>query len=730
MTFAPLLRQSNSATIPKALVLAAFAAFVLLVLRIAAVESPIMASDEYAYFAHAEYAQTAEQLQRLDPGLQAVENRVYPALYGVWKAISPHHTALAGRIFNALSFVLGAFALFAVFARVFDRKSALISTLLYLALPLSFYSTTVLPEVAFQLSIYLVAGVVVAAGSRPGYRYVAAAAALCTLSYFIKPHAVALIVACAAYWFATGMLERDVPARVRWRRALSLTAIFGLMVGLLIVVVGKLLPAAAPSTGILPSFYVVYIGQIFDVAFLSANLINLVNYVGGHLWLLLVLFTPGSVAILGIVHGLLRGGESTPGADDPAHERRAYFALFVALMLVAFLLMVALFTSSAAMGNDFERDRLHGRYLAGLLPFLLAYSVWASRRAGSRLVPLLAMAVLVGFFFIGSTMYHLFPWDYPDAFGFFRPELSVWTFDGALTWLAWWLLAMGIGCWLLALRFRTARWPYVAFALLWMLAGHAQMARWTAFQSGQNRPIVAAARAIDTFLGDVPVGSGLIATSERYGETSTLLMALDSPQYVRTFAGGATLGPTDVPDGVHWIVVPRSMAVDIAGSAELDFDNLRLVLLDATYQWPLIEAKSDWDGSPLAIDTGYAGMPALLHGFNDAEQWGSWSRIETASVELPVRVSGPVVLEFFAWQVADHPNFALRVGLGDAVKDIRLGDSGQEYRVELSPSAPGDRIVFAAKVVRHPGESRGLGVALARVRVSRAAVQQTVVIDQ
>src|SRR3546814_567152 len=122
MTFASL-RPSNGATIPRALVLAAFVAFVLLMLRIAAVESPIMASDEYAYFAHAEYAQVAEQLERLDPALQAVENRVYPALYGVWKAISPYHTALAGRILNALGFVLGAFVLFAVFTRVLDRKS-------------------------------------------------------------------------------------------------------------------------------------------------------------------------------------------------------------------------------------------------------------------------------------------------------------------------------------------------------------------------------------------------------------------------------------------------------------------------------------------------------------------------------------------------------------------------------------------------------------------------------
>lgn len=705
--------------------LAAFVAFVLLALRIAAVESPIMASDEYAYFVHAEYAQAAAQIERLDPGLQAVENRVYPALYGIWKAISPNHTALAGRIVNALGFVLGAFLLYAVFARVFDRRSALLSAMVYLALPLSFYSTTLLPEVAFQLSIYLVAGVVVLAGPRPRYLFIALAAALCALSYFIKPHAAALILACSAYWFATGLLERDATARLRWRRALSRAAVFGVLVVLLIVAVGTVLPASTtPGIGVMPTFYRGYIEQITDPAFVMANLASVATYVGGHIWVFLVLFTPGLVAIAAAVHGLLRAGDGAPDTDDPQRERRVWFALFLALTLAAFLAMVALFTSSAAMGNDFERDRLHGRYLAGLLPFLLAFSVWASGRGGSRGVPLLALVALTSFAMVGSTLFRLFPWDYPDVFGFFSPATPGWTFDGALRWPSLSLLAIGIGCWLLALRFRSSPWPYIVFASMWMFAAHVQMGRWQAFQSGQNRPIIAAANAIDTFLGDVPVGSGLIATSDRYGATSTLLMALDTPQYVRTFAAHATLGPADVPEGVHWIVVPHSMGVDIAGSAELDFADQRLVLLDAAYRWPLIRAKNDWDGRPLMIDTGYSGTPALLHGFNDAEEWGSWSRRERAVVELPVRIGGPLVIEFFAWQVANHPDFILRIRVGDAVREIRLGATGRDYRVELNPSEDADRVVFESKVVRTAGESRALGVALARLRISRA-VQQT-----
>lgn len=717
--------------IPGPLVLGAFLTFVLLVLRIAAVESPIMASDEYAYFATAHYAQAAAQLQQMDPGLQAVENRIYPALYGVWKTISPHHAALTGRIFNALSFVLGSFVLFVVFARVFDRKSATTSALLYLLLPLSFYATTLLPEVVSQLSIYLVAGVVACAGDRPRYRHIAVAAALCVLSYFIKPHAMALILACAVYWFATGMLERDAPIHLRWRRALARSALFCVITALLIVAVGKLLPAStATGTHMMPSFYRDYVDRIFDVAFLWANLTSVAYYVGGHLWVLLALFTPGLVAITHAVLELLRDGGREPDTGNSGCKRRAYFALFVALMLTAYLLMAALFTSSAAMDNDFERDRLHGRYLAGLIPFLLAFSVWASSRAGGRLMPLLAIGALVGFAFFGSTLYRIFPWDYPDAFGFFRTTMHGWTFDGALIWPAWWLLVAGTACWLLALRFRATSWPFVAFTLVWMLAGHVQMWSWQAFQSEQIRPVVEAARAIGNFLDDVRVGSGLVATSERYGQTATLLMGLDKPQYVRAFAVDARLRRSDIPAGVHWIVVPRSMGVDIAGSAELVFGDQHLVLLDGTYRWPHIERKADWDEQPIAIDTSHRGQPALLHGFNDAEEWGSWSKTKMASVELPVSIKGPVALDFFAWQVGDHPDFMLRIVLGDAVKEIRLDATGRDYRVELNPTEGDDRIMFESKVVRRPGESRSLGVALARLRVSRIAAQQAVVTGQ
>lgn len=718
--------SDNALTFPRGVLAAAFLTFVMLVMHIVAVEAPVMASDEYAYFGSAKNSGAGAQLFDLDPGLQRVENKVYPLFYRLWESISAGNVALVGRVSNALLFVLGGLVLFAVFTRVFDRRSASVSTLLYLLMPSSFYSTTLLPEVEFQLTIYLVTGVLVAAGPRPRYASIGAAAVLCALSYLIKPHAAALIVACAAYWFATGILERDMSAVQRWRHAWARAIFFCVLTGLLIFAVSKLWPVATEAdAGMLPQFYRTYLHRMIDGGFLLANFIGLLDYVGGHLWVWLVLATPGLVALAQACLGLLRRGGGEIVALDAMAERRAYLALFIVLMLVGFVMMVALFTTSAAMGNDFERYRLHGRYLVGLLPFLLAYGVWASSRASSRLVPLVAIGALVSFALVGPLRYKLFPWDYPEAFGFFVPTMQYWTFDGAFVWPIWWLPAIGTACWLLALRFSGTRWPFVAFTVVWMLASHAQMSRWLTFQSEHGRPTFAAARAITKFMGDVPAGSGLIATSDRYGQTSTLLMGLDSPQYVRAFGADAKLERTDLPAGVSWIITPRSMHVDVIGSAEVDFGDQRLFLLDGKYQWPLIGEKARWDGKPLAIGTGSRGEPFLLHGFNEAEEWGSWSKDAKAFVELPVRIHGPVVLSFFAWQLEGHPDFLLQVGLEDAIEAIGLGAEGRDYQVVLNPAEDGDRIMFESKVVHRPGESRGLGVALARLRIARAVAPQT-----
>ncbi|HEY0661753.1 MAG TPA: glycosyltransferase family 39 protein [Lysobacter sp.] len=570
-------------SVPRSLLVAAFVAFAFMAMRVVTVGSPIMASDEYAYFGTAKFAGEVGSIFQFDPGMQAVGNRVYPLLYRGWALVGHGDTASVGRLFNSLLFVLGTFILFNIFMKVFDRRSALLAAILYLLMPLSFYAVTLLPEVEFQVSVYLVALVVALAGPRPSYARIAVAAALSALAYFIKPHAAALIGATGLYFVATAWLQREEPRSRRLVLSIGRGACYWGLSALLIVLVSKLVPVGSASGGeVVSSFYRSYVDRIFDVSFITANLAGLADYVGGHLWLLLALFAPGVcfVVISGcrLLLSALRSASPDAQAEVPAS---AYFALYVLLLLLAFLVMISVFTSTAGMLSDFEKYRLHGRYLAPVLPLLLGCSVWAVGQRQGRMAAVLGLVALVTFVLFGRGLYKVFPWDYPDAFGLFGPSLRYWGFAGALEWTAWAILLAGIVGYLALALNRRPRAGYVAFVVVVALASHAQMWRWVDFHVESNRPAVAAADAIESYLGDAPTGSGLVLTLDRYGQAPYLLMGLDHPQFVRTTTKGSTLSALELPPGIRWVVAPQSAQLVVPGASESVFGDQRLYLLEA-----------------------------------------------------------------------------------------------------------------------------------------------------
>ncbi|MDR7100825.1 hypothetical protein J2X04_003206 [Lysobacter niabensis] len=570
------------ANVPRSLLAAVFVVFALLAMRVVTTGSPIMGSDEYAYFGTAKFADDAGTIFQFDPGMQAVGNKVYPLLYSGWESVSHQDAGSVGRLFNSLLFVLGAFVLYGIFARVFDRRSALYSAILYLLMPVSFYATTLLPEVEFQVSVYLVTLMVAMAGRKPSYRSIAAAAALSALSYLIKPHAAALICACGLYWFATGMLQREGALPRRLARAAGRAAWYFGLSAFFIMAITKLAPGNRAAGGdVVASFYRSYVERIFDVDFLLANLTGFVDYAGGHLWLLLALFAPGLVFVAASSGRLMGQAWRAKSGSSPVDEMpdSSYFALYVALLLLAFLAMIAIFTSSAGELSDFEKFRLHGRYLAPLLPLLLGCSVWAVAQRPGRLVPLLGLAALVAFVFVGRGLYKIFPWDYPDAFGLFGPSLHYWGFTGASTWTVWVILLAGILGYLAQACGVRARLSYMAFVLVVALASHTQMWRWLDFHVESNRSTVAAADAIETYLGDAPTGSGLVLTLDRYGQAPYLLMGLDHPQFVRAASNGQVVAAKDIPAGVRWIVAPQAAQLVVPDASERSFGNQRLYLL-------------------------------------------------------------------------------------------------------------------------------------------------------
>jgi len=577
----PIRHLSN---VPRSLLIACFMMFVLLAVRIVTTAAPIMASDEYAYFATAKFSTEAGSVFAFDPGMQAVGNRIYPLLYRGWDYLGDGHAASVGRLFNALLFVLGAFVLFPMFSRIFDRRAALQSALLYLLMPFAFYATTLLPEVEFQISVYLAVLVVVLAGPRPSYQSIVVAAALSALSYFIKPHAAALIGATAVYMLATGWLQREKSRSERLMLSISRSALYVASSAILILLITKLVPAGPAAGGeVVASFYRSYIDRIFDVHYILSNLAGFADYFAGHLWLLLALFAPGLWFVL-TAGGRLLVSCFGPARSAPSEEgsASAYFAMYVLLLLLAFLAMIAVFTNVAGAVSDFEKYRLHGRYLAPILPLLLGCSVWAVNQFRGRVAPALGLIALVTFVLLGRGLYKLFPWDYPEAFGLFGPSLRYWGFQGAASWAVWVILLAGIvGYGLKVARPRISS-GYMAFLAIAMISSNLQMWRWVDYHVEANKSAVAAADAIESYLGDAPAGSGLVLTLDRYGRAPYLLMGLDHPQFVRTTSQGATISAAEIPPGTRWIVAPIDAQLVIPGASEGTFGDQRLYLIKPT----------------------------------------------------------------------------------------------------------------------------------------------------
>lgn len=709
----------GAVTAPRPLWIAMLVVFFLMAIRVASINSPVMGSDEYAYFHAAKYQASGEQLFTLDPYLQRVDNKVYPWLYRAWAAGSVEHADTVGRLFNSLLYCLGSLLLFGIFRRCMDQRSALLSALLYLAMPFSFYATTLLPEVEFQLSIYLLALVWLAERGASSWRQVVLAALVSAISYLIKPHAAAAILASAAY-LAWSRISLVVAGSALRRAVLGLLQAVGYLACtvLLIKLLRHVLDPAG-SSAIVASFYQAYLDQLRDPHHLLKNLRSIAGYVGGHVWVWLVFFAPGVVALLADLRHWLpwyRTAAPVIAAEADIEQARRKLTLFLCLLAAAMLSMVALFTDAAAAGSAFERGRLHGRYLEALLPFLLAYGMWWTGRGASRWVALLGFAAMASFVLWGRFWFHVYPWDYPDLFGLFDRKIRYWGFDHAARWPLRLSVALAIVCWTAFLFSARRRLAYLVFVAGAMLAAHGQMSAWLKFENELTDQVLEDGTAIRTFLGAQPQGSGLVATYERFGQASYLLAALDTQQHVLVLAPGSALDPQQVPKDVSWVVAPIAMEVRLPEAWKIDFGSQRLYLLENSRVRPTAPQKPVWDGKPLKIDTSSAANPARFRGFRPGEEWGRWSTAQRASIELPALVSGRVRVEFFGWAAAPSTHPQVSVGLGSAEASVPITGQGEDHQVVLEVKTPTDSLWFE----RVPAVDGGvpLGVAVSRVQVT------------
>ena len=390
-----------------------------LFLRNTILDTPIYASDEYAYLIAGKFYDHRPALSQDDPGLQVVPNVLYfrivnaafRATHNGWETL---------RVLNVFLYALVGLGFTAVAYRLTGRAIAAGFLLLYFLLPWSGYTASVQPEIVAYFAICLVAFTAIAAIRWSSLLLCALAGFLAAGSYYIKPSIVGIAVGTAFFLLLYFGDKQSQKRRWLFRGLACGAFLISLYLGLLIwrCVAGE-------SWTWLPDFMSGHYGYELRQS-TGSGWTTAVSCLGstctGHVTVLLLMFPFGITAIV----RALRTGPVQSDGEGNHSWLSVTLARWIVWALLASLTVVSYYSVKTAGINDFGA-RLHGRYLGFALPFLLLFSVLfvhstfgrADRsQVNQRWLRLSALCLFSGLFVSGTVYRRIFqslsvglPWN-------------------------------------------------------------------------------------------------------------------------------------------------------------------------------------------------------------------------------------------------------------------------------------------------------------------------------
>lgn len=695
--------------------------FILLILRATLLHSPIFGGDEYAYFVHGKYYPNYEFLYQYDPMLQGIENRIYFLVENLWFEFDANAASQIGKLWHVLLYCLGGAIIFFLLRAVYDLPTAAATTLIYLMLPMSAYTATLMPEVDFQIAFYLLATVFILLWPSRPIKTALLSGILVAVAFFIKPNAIAFAVGVVVAMSVSPLMR--YPHKVRWRDSMIAIAVFTFICYAGIVILWRLLGdswALSPLT-LVGKIYSGFLRQGTDIGFMLNNLLTFAQYLIVHVTIFALIF-PMSVTILGIT--MWKSTKLSRGGITELSARQLSLFLFILTTTVAFILMISNFTVMAGVQNQFEANRIHGRYLLCLLPFFIALMFPKGFKNSVLLGRLTAcvglMAALIFVIWI-IRQFKIFPWDYPELFAFYVfPNHYQWSWSSGLDTLGYILIGLAIVSGLIALmRPVWTKHIYVLFLVIVLAVGQFQYNYWLFSQSKSVAPLIDAAQTARQLLGPVKEGEGAIVGDDRYGTLSYILMGFGSAQHVIVKEKRVGIANNDVPKGLRWILAAKDFPVQVPYLNAISIGPLTMYQLVTGQPLVKIGEKQVWHGDPIRVELNDKGDRGLLEGFNDPEPWGSWTAKDTATIMLPVLLQGDGVLRFSGWTVPENVMMPLRVRLGKETLEVKLSPKNEIHEIKFHLTEPVDRVYIDMPAYRANPWERALGVALQYIEITK-----------
>src|SRR6202045_673240 len=169
-----------------------------LLVRNSIFNTPIYASDEYAYLASGKFYENRAEIYKADPGLQRVSNLLYFRIVQKAFAITKDGTALL-KLLNVLLYTLAGLG-FTVAARYLSGTGAArLFPAFYFLLPWNGYLVSIQPETVAYFGVICVAATAVAAVHFRSHFLCGAAGLMTAAACYIKPNALGVAVGTALF---------------------------------------------------------------------------------------------------------------------------------------------------------------------------------------------------------------------------------------------------------------------------------------------------------------------------------------------------------------------------------------------------------------------------------------------------------------------------------------------------------------------------------------------------
>jgi hypothetical protein len=582
--------RRSSVTAPLVLALITLLGVSGLLWRNTILDTPIYASDEYAYLMSGKFYNHRPAVFQDDPGLQVVPNLLYfrivnaafRATHNGWETL---------RVMNVILYALVGLGFTTIAYRMTNRAIAGGFLFLYFLLPWSGYTASIQPETAAYFSVLLVAIAAVAAIRSSSLLLCVAAGFLTAGSYYIKPNIVGVAVGTA--FFLLLYFGENLPLKRRWLfRGLACGGfIASLYLGLLI---WRWL--AGENWLWLPTFisglYAYELRQSTGSGWNTA--VTCFAYCAGHITVLLMLFP---LATVGIIHALRERPSRSETGDDVSWMSVAlarWFAWVVCVSIIA----VSYYSTKTAGIADFGA-RLHGRYFGFALPFLLLFSVLClhntftdhehsqSQHRQIRLSSLLLFAGLLLWECFTQGYFRVYPWDYPELMALFSGQNNYWHESTLWSTRTLMVCAATVTASLLLTGKPFAKYVAIGYLAIWLILGNRNN---TAFQLATSRnlgQLTVEARNL-TMLAQLDRRRGMVIGAERWGAMSYMLFGVASDVVVRTRPYGSTITPQDVVPGSEWILWEGEYVPQFKYQAMLATPKLKLFLLNRGPGFPVV----------------------------------------------------------------------------------------------------------------------------------------------